>query len=252
MDRAIVWSYGGGVQSVAIAVLILQGRLPKPDCIVMSDTGRERTRVWRYAEQWVLPALASVGLSIEIASHSLATVDLVGRNGDLLIPVFTESGKLSTFCSTEWKQRVVRRYLRQRGYGSEKPVLMWFGMSLDEVDRMRVADVAWIKNYYPLCQDVSLRLRRHECVLTVTRFGWPIPPKSACWMCPNRDNETWREMKEEEPADFAEAVKMDLWIRSQGWGDVYLHPSRIPLSDVDFSQQEERDLFTECASSCWT
>jgi hypothetical protein len=34
----VVWSYGGGKQSVAIAALIVQGKLPKPDLIVMADT----------------------------------------------------------------------------------------------------------------------------------------------------------------------------------------------------------------------
>ena len=36
-----IWNYGGGAQSCAIAVLILQGRLPKPDFAVIADTGRK-------------------------------------------------------------------------------------------------------------------------------------------------------------------------------------------------------------------
>ena len=39
--KPIVWSFGGGVQSVAILVLVAEGKLPKPECVVMSDTGRE-------------------------------------------------------------------------------------------------------------------------------------------------------------------------------------------------------------------
>ena len=35
-ERAIVWSYGGGVQSAAIAVLVVQGKLPRPERIVMA------------------------------------------------------------------------------------------------------------------------------------------------------------------------------------------------------------------------
>jgi hypothetical protein len=39
--RRRLWSSGGGTQSTAIAVLILQGRLPKPDLAVIVDTERE-------------------------------------------------------------------------------------------------------------------------------------------------------------------------------------------------------------------
>ena len=37
-DKLNLWSSGGGVQSSAIAVLIAQGKLPKPDIAVMIDT----------------------------------------------------------------------------------------------------------------------------------------------------------------------------------------------------------------------
>lgn len=36
--RSLVWSYGGGVQSAAIAVLVLRGELPRPERVVMADT----------------------------------------------------------------------------------------------------------------------------------------------------------------------------------------------------------------------
>jgi hypothetical protein len=40
-DRPVVWSYGGGTQSAAIAVLVLRGESPRPELVVMADTGRE-------------------------------------------------------------------------------------------------------------------------------------------------------------------------------------------------------------------
>jgi len=36
-----VFSTGGGTQSTAIAGLIVQGLLPKPEICVIADTGRE-------------------------------------------------------------------------------------------------------------------------------------------------------------------------------------------------------------------
>ncbi len=85
----IVWSYGGGTQSIAIALLVASGKLPKPDLIVFADTGREASETFEYTERHVSPLLASIGLTIETASHDLSKVDLYKRTGKketLLIP----------------------------------------------------------------------------------------------------------------------------------------------------------------------
>lgn len=64
MDQ--VWSCGGGTQSGAIATLIKQGRLPKPDIAFMTNTGRERSSTWPFVEGFIRPALASVGVELQI------------------------------------------------------------------------------------------------------------------------------------------------------------------------------------------
>jgi len=71
-----VWSYGGGTQSIALAILVRDGSLAKPDKIVFADTGREATETFEYTDRWVKPILAEVGMQIEVAGHELATVDL--------------------------------------------------------------------------------------------------------------------------------------------------------------------------------
>lgn len=258
MSKPEIWSYGGGVQSVAILVLILQGKLPKPELIVMADTGRERQAVWDYLEEIARPAMNANGMDLEVVPHSYSNVDIMGHNGDLLIPVFFrkddgKEGKLPTFCSREWKQWPVTRYIKEKGYGTRKPIKLWFGMSLDEVGRMRKSRRKWIEHYYPLCQDATVRLRRHECRLLIERYGWPQPPASACWMCPQRPNRTWREMKDNEVSDFEKATRFERVISGAGWGEIYLHKSLAPIDEVDFEEKEEQaTLFDECAYSCWT
>ena len=100
--RSQILSYGGGWQTVAMIVLVLRGILPRPDHIVIADTSREKSSTWDYLEDMVQPALERAGLRVAIASHDLATVDLYSGNGDLLIPVYTETGKLPTFCSSDF------------------------------------------------------------------------------------------------------------------------------------------------------
>jgi hypothetical protein len=248
--KPIVWSYGGGVQTIAILVLIQQGRLPMPELAIMADTVRERSSTWRYLQDHALPIMQRLGIRFEVASHELATVDLYAHNGDLLIPAFTTSGKLPTFCSDKWKKMVVRRRLRELGYGPDQPAVEWLGMSLDEIHRMKHSDVLWLETTWPLVFDVPLR--RVECETVIERAGLPIPSKSACWMCPHMNDSEWAEVKAHDPDDFAQAVALDAAIReADTQGGVYLHKSLVPLAEAEFASQEELPLF-ECANSCWT
>src|ERR1043165_6024182 len=128
-DEQDVFSYGGGRQTVAMCILIARGILPRPDVIVAADTGREAPSTWEYLDRYVQPMLAEHGMRVEIAPHSLSKVDLYAHNGDLLVPAFTATGKLPTFCSTEWKARVVRRWLREREVTRAR---VWIGFALDE------------------------------------------------------------------------------------------------------------------------
>ena len=145
---------------------------------------------------------------------------------------------------------VVHRALRGLGYGPDNPVTQWLGMSLDEVHRLRQSDKKWIENYYPLCFDV--KRRRHECILEVVRFGLPEPPSSACWMCPNLDNEEWSQIKRDDPEDFKNAVALDYRVRAADkQGGVFLHRDSVPLDEADLTKRKPVPLL-ECANSCFT
>ena len=251
MKKAI-WSYGGGKQSAAIAALIVRGDLPKPDHIVMSDTERERSSTWRYLDAVIAPELSKMGLEVmRIPKSSFAAVDLFSKKGDVLIPAFTtktrngEIAKLPTYCSNEWKRRVVMRWMRSRGIEKAE---MWLGISTDEADRMKDSDVGWLTHRYPL---IDLLMSRDDCKRVVTEMGWPEAPKSTCKMCPHLSNATWLEMQQEDPEDFAEAVRIEREIQQRD-PNIYLHRSGQPLDQIDFSYGLA-GMFDGCDSGmCWT
>lgn len=226
--RSTVWSCGGGTQSAAMAALIVSGQLEKPDHAVMVDTEREASETWAYTEAVLRPALAGVGVDLVVVPKSAyATVDLYGLNGDLLLPVFTGSdGRLSGFCSTEWKKRPIERWMRAQGIDQAE---LWIGFSLDEQERVRHGPPAWITKRFPL---IERRMRRGDCVRLVEAMGWPSPPRSSCWMCPNRTNTEWRQLRDHAPEDFAQAVALDVQIRQRD-PDVFLHSSGQPLAEAD-------------------
>jgi len=238
-DRTQIWSSGGGVQSTAIAALIVQGRLPKPDLAVISDTERELSTTWAYMDAVTLPALASVGVTLHrVKKSKYATVDLYGgKDGNsLLIPAFTtqgeDIGKLPGFCSNEWKLRVVQRWARKEH--GVKAATLWIGISTDEQQRVFMPLGKWEK-HYPL---IDLNFSRADCIAIVESVGWPEPPRSSCWMCPNHREGEWLWQENAAPQDHRKAIVFDREIRKRD-PHAWLHPLAQPLSEVKFDIKNE-------------
>lgn len=262
-QRPIIWNYGGGTQTAAIAVLISQGKLPVPERAVMSNTGRESSATWKYLDNFMRPLLRKVRLEVEIVPHSYSAQDLYNGNGTLLIPAYTKDGEgqLRSFCSGEWKRDAVYRYLREpeRGYGPKNPIIQWIGFTLDEIGRCSPSKRKWAEIKWPLLMDYSVTLRRRDCVRLVVDAGLPPPPKSSCYICPYRSNAEWREQRDNEPEDHAKAIEIEREIRAKDErGGLFLHRSGVPLEQADFGDNDapEHSLFgrgeTCAAGVCWT
>ena len=242
-----VWNCGGGTQSAAIAALLVQGRLPMPDVSLIVDTGREKRSTWEYMDAVLLPNLARAGIRLnKISKEEFATCDIWSTNGETLeIPAFTtqtkgQISKLTNFCSYEWKRRVADRWLRQEGYVDCRK---WLGYALDEPRRwLPHADSADI--WLPLVHGVPMRKR--DCRPFVLKNGWPDPPGSNCWMCPNQSNAEWLETKRNRPEEFAMAVQIDKQIREKD-PFAFLHSSGVPLDQVDWSEPQ-LDFVMSCES----
>ena len=65
-------SYGGGVNSTALAVLLVRGQLPQymPWRIVFSDTGEEKLETYSYIRDSFEPWLARHGKTLEVVRPS--------------------------------------------------------------------------------------------------------------------------------------------------------------------------------------
>ena len=200
MSRVQVWSSGGGTQSAAIAALICMGEL-RPDLAIIVDTEREVKKTWEYHDAVIVPALAKVGITLHrVPKSKYATVDLYSSSGKLLIPAFTDKsgkiGKLPTYCSNEWKARVVQRWCREQA-PTAKGFDIWLGMSADEADRMKVGHKGKWQYRHPLIDDGRM-LTRVQSIALVRSIGWPEPPRSRCWMCPNQRKDEWGELEPED------------------------------------------------------
>lgn len=224
--RTQVWSCGGGTQSACIAAMICGYDLETPDYAVIADTGRERSSTWEYYERVLKPNLAAVGVDlIRVSKSRYATVDLFADSGQILLPVFTESGKMSAYCSDKWKRCVIQRWLREQGV---EQCDNWLGFSTDEMKRVRTPRERWFQYRYPL---IEFSLSRKDCLDYVQKAGWPPPPRSSCWMCPNMGSDEWNDIRENYPDDFDKAVRLESVVR-EGDPGMYFHPSRTPLIKI--------------------
>lgn len=250
-----VWSSGGGTQSCAIAALIVMGKLPKPDYALIADTSREKSTTWKYMEAWIRPALASIGLEMHRAlavDYSPSKNEVFAPSGDLLMPVFTTEfgtvGKLSSFCSDKWKIRTVNNFM-SRNFGiTRSKMCKWVGYSRDEPKRYlrMMQGEEWKAGLLRLPLVNEVPTTRPESIAIVERMGWPTPPRSACWACPNQGDHEWRELKEESPEEFQMAVDLEKEIQKKD-PTAWFHKSCKPLSEVDFT--EDPSLFSRACDS---
>ena len=151
--------------------------------------------------------------------------------------------------------REIRRLLGYaKGQKVKKRVHQWFGISRDEMQRMRINDKKWIDNIYPL---IDMRMDRNNCISWLLRNGWDSVPKSACIGCPYHNDKYWRNMKDNYSAEWDDAVEFDKELRTGPFphlrGEVYLHRSFVPLDQVDLLTREDRgqlSFLDECDGMC--
>jgi hypothetical protein len=246
-----VFSTGGGTQSCAISCLIIEGKLPRPDYVVIADTGREMPTTWQYLDAVVRPAFKEIGLEVHrISKEEYAAPwgrDIFATSGHLMIPAFTtqngEISKLSAFCSSAWKAEVCDRWFAKTLGITRSQRRHWIGFSLDEPKRWgRMIDGKEFKSgliRLPLVHDIPTR--RHEAIRIVEKHGWPKPPRSRCFDCPNQSDFEWAEVQSDYPKNFQQAIERDETMRLRDT-HAFLHQSAKPLRDVDLKQPD--DLFS--------
>ena len=245
-----VWSCGGGVDSTAIAVLICQGKLPKPDYAIMTDHGYDPDYVWEYVYNILMPNLQKVGVKLNIIeSKQYTNTTLINSSGLLKIPAFYQdkegkSAKGRTFCSTDWKLRPALKWLREQRL---KRISNWIGIAADESQRARWSTLRWIIYEYPL---IDLNLTRQDCIDLIKDAGWSLPERSSCVFCPQKTLKEWQRIKEQFPDDWNRTIEADEFIRNAKPG-MFLNPKLLPIDNyVELSNIESRlqrkTKFYEC------
>jgi len=244
-------SLGWGVQSFTLAAMSALGDLESVDVAIHADTTHESKLTYEFAARWT-PWLEEHGVRVVTVSDPEQAATVTTFKTD--IPAFTvgnsdNGGMLRRQCTHRWKINPMRKWLQDNRNGAT--VEQWLGISLDEFQRMKNSDRKYIKHRWPL---IERRMTRLDCMTWLDRNGIEIPPKSACTFCPFHSTAEWRRIKQT-PEDWHEAVTVDEAIRKVRPPYVlYVHPSRIPLVDVDLRSEGDKGQLSlwdaECSGVC--
>jgi hypothetical protein len=174
------------------------------------------------------------------------------------MPLYTSTneaglaGMLQRQCTKENKIDPVRRQLAEIREG--RRVRLWYGISGEEMRRMRMSKVGYVENYYPLVFAFDRPWHRRDCLRWLAAHGYPPAPRSACLGCPYHSDQEWRAIRKD-PEAWADVVDFDAGIRLVGGvrSETFLHRSLKPLPMVDLTTAEEQgqqNWLLECEGMC--
>lgn len=269
--RLRVLSLGAGVQSTTLALMAARGDLDcVPHCAIFADTQSEPAAVYKHLD-WLetqLPfpvhRVTAGSLKQEIIDASNGVANAYGRPALFVRQIATgDVGLTRRQCTQDYKLEPIFKKVREliglrpRQRAPKEPVVeQWIGISTDEIQRLKRAWSPFIHNRHPL---IEARMSRKDCERWLQERQYPIPPKSACTFCPFHTDAMWRDIRDNDPDSWRDALEVDAalerginGLRSRG----YLHRSCKPLGEVDFAQAVNDDptgiwgFANECEGMC--
>lgn len=196
-------SFGGGVNSVAMAILLIEQGWRGP--IVFADPGAEDPDTYCYLSSFERDWLGRYGLCVSrispathpglyAPSYRLGLLEKCRASS--IVPLM-----LNRWCTSEYKRRPLHKWAREHGLE-----VQMIGISAEEAQRARHDKMGSIALEYPL---IDRGVGRDECRAIIRAAGLPVPPKSGCWFCPFQSLDDWRRLYELRPDLFDLAVEMD-------------------------------------------
>jgi len=185
-----VLSFGGGVQTTAMAILVAQGKI-EVDEVVFADTGAEKPETYWYMEEYSKRWFKNKDIPFTTVRAKLNLLEYCGRYR--ITP-----GIVNRWCTKHIKIKPMTDYL-------DKDTLLLVGFSTDEIHRTnRVHD--GLQREYPL---IELGFSYSDCVEIIDSHGVPQPLRSSCFCCPFQPYLQWNWLKREHPELIKKCLDME-------------------------------------------
>jgi len=231
-----ILSFGGGLQTTALAVMIAKGEL-EVDEVVFADTGAEKPETYWYIENYIQPMIPLMIVRKSpsnyylpnLYDHCLSRADIPG------IP--------TRECTVKYKTQPIKKH-------TGNDVVMLIGFSLDEAYRAnRKNEIKWAEKRYPL---IERQITSAECRRIIANYGLPIPIKSSCFMCPFQKVTEWNWLKNNHFDLFTKALELEAKYheRKPQFRDTFGLLGGTPLRRLKDGIQPE--MFQLEERSCWS
>ena len=212
-----VVSYGGGVNSTALVIFLIQKEFPL-DHVVFADTGNEMPETYAYLNI-IKRHLDDVGVPLNIvhvkSGESLSDRCLRRR----VIP-----SEMWRWCTRDMKVTPIHAFYRTL----KAHIYQYMGIDYGEVHRMKPARVDYVTNLYPL---VDYKIGRDECVDIIKKAGLAVPVKSGCHMCPFNNMARWTDIYKKHPDLYRLAMKIEE--NGKHFGSQSLAPGKHTLRELE-------------------
>lgn len=266
-------SLGAGVQSSRLALGAAIGEFDtRIDAAIFADTGAEPKSVYQWLD-WLEGKIARSPFPFPV--HRVSNGDLTEtslrvrtskRSGETYlshnVPAYTINGdgSLGNYrrqCTDKHKIVPLTKFTDK--LRDEQDCTVWIGISWDEIQRMKESKREGVTHRFPL---IERRITRQKCLEWMQQMGYPEPPRSACTFCPYHSNKEWRRLKDSDADSWKQAIEYERKLQAAAAsvprldGVPYLHPSRVPLDQVDLSDGSENQMElwnsmqNECEGMC--
>ncbi len=196
-----ILSFGGGVQSTAMIVMIKEGILEKPDIVIHSDTGSEMP----FTEPiigWAKDVCEEMEIPFVIVKSERGSLheDYMKRGTIPMIGIRS--------CTFNFKIIPLRRHIRSIvGNGNGKILgRCWLGITTDESRRKIESDVKWLENSFPLLDQIPTS--RQECFDYLKKYNLDVK-KSGCFCCPYQGVKGFKKLRRQYPDLFQICLDME-------------------------------------------
>ena len=197
MRKVTHWlSYGGGVNSTALAILLASGAVAGVDRwrVIFADTHDEKDATYEYIDRVMRPWLRSRGKLVETVSHREGVIKRWER-------MSVTGSRLVRSCSVDHKIKPIMRYIT--AFGTPDDVQL---IGIHAGEEHRAKDGTGLPRRYPL---IELGIDQAECIKIIKAAGLPVPVKSGCWHCPFMRKAEIIELAVSAPDRFGRIVKLE-------------------------------------------
>lgn len=235
-------SYGGGVNSTALVILLLSEGYRYP--IIYSNLGAEMPETVEYLrifKKWMIDKHQAkiTTLNPKITPNYF---DPRLREYDNIESYCIDRGivpfRMARWCTTDWKIRPIQRWGKKHGI-----LTHLIGFSSEESHRTNnIPDKKKIKKEFPL---IERDIDRDGCKRIIKNAGLPIPPKSSCFFCMYRKKSEWAILKANYPDLFERAGNIEKAASERTGRKVTMRSDNVSIFEIGKILDGQQPLFPD-------